>query len=538
MEQKMDTDLSGSRPILVVDDDERLSKLIIRVLSRSGFQASAVATGHEAVRRALENPALFFLLDQKLHDMTGREVITTLKNTGCFVDFILMTGQGDEMLAVEMMKLGASDYLVKDTDFLDRLPKVLDRVFRAFHTEAQLKQAQEEKLRLQEQLIQSQKMDALGQLAGGVAHDFNNMLGGILGAAELLSIDPSMPVARRQELLDMIINTAKRGAELTHQLLTFSRKGLGKPVRVNCAGVIAETVAILRRTIDKAITVFVYNRSFSSEIMGDPSLLQSMFLNLGINASHAMPSGGTLTFTLSNRKLDQTEAICGQFKLKEGNYLEIDVEDTGLGMTPEIQARIFEPFFTTKEQGKGTGIGLSAVYGAVRDHNGAVTLYSEEGVGTTFYLFFPLAENRDSEEISDTPKEIRGRGLILVVDDEAMIRETAKGILESLGYHVMTASDGKEGVDIVKNQGDAIDLVILDMIMPVMGGRETFTEMKRLKPHLKIAVWSGFTRDSAVEEMKAMGLDGFIRKPYNRYDLSCMVATILNPGSISTGSHH
>lgn len=531
MEQIIDTALSRSRPILVVDDDEGLRKLIIRTLSRSGFEGSAVATGQEAVHRALENPGLFLLLDQKLHDMTGREVITSLRNRGCFVNFILMTGQGDERLAVEMMKLGASDYLVKDTDFLDRLPGVLDRVFRAFHTEEQLKQAQEEKTRLQEQLIQSQKMDAIGQLAGGVAHDFNNMLGGILGAAELLSIDPNMPVARRREFLDLIISTARRGADLTRQLLTFSRKGLGKPVRVNCAEVIGETVAILRRTIDKAITVSVHNRSLSSEIMGDPSLLQSVFLNLGINASHAMPSGGTLTYTLSNRELDQTEAICRQFKLKEGGYLEIAVEDTGCGMSPEVQTHIFEPFFTTKEQGKGTGLGLSAVYGAVRDHNGAVSLYSEEGSGTIFNLYFPLTEKQDPAGITETPHAVRGTGRILVVDDEEIIRETAKGILESLGYQVMTASDGPEGIAMIKNQGDAIDLVLLDMIMPVMGGRETFNQMKRFKPDMKIAVSSGFSRDRTLCEMTALGLDGFIRKPYNRYELSCAVAEILKPDS-------
>lgn len=532
MEQEIDTELRHSRQILVVDDDEGLRQLIVRQLKRCGFDAAAVATGAEAVGRAASDPQLFLLLDLKLNDMTGSEVVTSLRNRGCSSQFMVMTGQGDEKLAVEMMKLGASDYLVKDTDFLDRLPGVIDRVFRALHTEKQLENAKEEKLKLQEQLIQSQKMDAIGQLAGGVAHDFNNILGGILGAAELLYIDQNMPVLKRKEFLELIINTAKRGAGLTRQLLTFSRKGLGTHAPVNCADVITEAVAILRQTIDKTITITInYNQCASSEIIGDPSLLESVFLNLGINASHAMQNGGSLTFTLSNRELDQTDTIHGQFKLAPGSYLSVAVEDTGCGMSAEVKKHIFEPFFTTKEQGKGTGLGLSAVYGAVRAHNGAVTIYSEEGTGTIVTLYFPLTKNPRQAGTTAEHCSVRGTGTVLIVDDEEIIRRTAKAILESLGYQAITASDGREGLEILKSRGDEIDLILLDMIMPVMGGRETFKQMRHFKPDLKILVSSGFSQDTTLSEMKTIGLNGFIRKPYNQYELSHAVAEILNPGS-------
>ena len=513
-----------------MDDDDGLRQLIIRTLNRGGFDARAVATGTEAVAEASQDPTLFLLIDQKLHDMTGYEVVTSLRNIGISLQFIMMTGQGDERLAVEMMKLGASDYLVKDTDFLDRLPGVLDRIFRTIQTEMQLRQAQEEKTALQEQLNQSQKMDAIGQLAGGIAHDFNNMLGGILGAAELLYIDPDMPVEKQQEYVELIITTAKRGAALVRQLLTFSRKGLREKITLDCLTVIKDTLAMLRRTIDKAITVSIVDNSMSTHIVGDPSLLQNIFLNLGINASHAMPDGGSLTFTLSNRDLDQADLFFSQFKLRSGQYLEVSVEDTGVGMSPEVQQHIFEPFFTTKEQGKGTGLGLSAVYGAIRDHAGAVTIYSEEGQGTIFNLYFPLAEKVDQPVQRDYPRLIRGTGTILIVDDEEIIRRTAKAILESLGYTVVTVVDGQNGVDILTQRIDDIDLVLLDMIMPVMGGRETFNQMRALKPDLKILASSEFSRESTLSQMKSLGLNGFIRKPYNRYELSRDIAHILNPG--------
>jgi CheY-like chemotaxis protein len=263
--------------------------------------------------------------------------------------------------------------------------------------------------------------------------------------------------------------------------------------------------------------------------MGDHSLLQSVFLNLGINASHAMPNGGRLVFTLANRELDRTDVLHSQFKLAPGRYLKVSVEDSGFGMSAEIQKHIFEPFFTTKSQGKGTGLGLSTVYGAVQSHKGAIKIYSEEGMGSVFNLYFPLIEEDQPGEAVQKNQPIRGTGTILLVDDEDIIRHTGKKMLESLGYQVMTAADGSEGLKIFNDRMDRIDLVILDMIMPVMGGRQTFTHLKRLKPDVKILLASGFLKHEDLPKLQSLGLNGFIRKPFNRLEFSLAVAEALNP---------
>jgi PAS domain S-box-containing protein len=380
---------------------------------------------------------------------------------------------------------------------------------------------------LREQLNHSQKMKAVGQLAGGIAHDFNNMLGGILGCSEML--ERSLQNGKDpKKYLHMIMESAERASSLAQKLLTFSRKKPTAFEGLYLHQVIQETAAVLKNTIDKKIEIKLDLNASSSTILGDLSLLQSLFLNLGINASHAMPEGGVLSF--SSRILNLSEAYCNSslFELEPGQFVEIEVKDTGCGMSAEVQQHIFEPFFTTKKQGKGTGLGLAAVYGAVQQHRGAITVYSEEGRGTSFHITMPLASNLQVENIYQKKEPVKGEGLILVVDDEKVMRATAEALLEECGYSVLVAENGEQALEIFEQHKKDIGLVIVDMIMPEMSGRECFGKLREIKQDVKVILSSGFTRNEDLQAMREEGLMGFIGKPYCGTELSRLVHRVLS----------
>ena len=382
-----------------------------------------------------------------------------------------------------------------------------------------------DRVEMEQRLRQSQKMDAIGQLAGGIAHDFNNMLSGIMGAAELLRLKAG-PV--NQPLVKIISSAAGRASELILKLLAFSRKDKVAFAEVDVHTIIGDTVAILKRTIDKKITIALDLNAPLPTIMGDWSQLQNGLLNIGINAGHAMPTGGTLSF--ATRSLEIDELFCQQtpFEITPGWYIEILVRDTGCGIPPENIKRIFEPFFTTKQQGKGTGLGLAAVYGTVVQHSGAISVYSEFDQGTEFHLLFPICEECQGAAVIPDTKVITGHGCILIIDDEPIVRMTARMMLERLGYQTLEAQNGREGVTIYREHREAIDLVLLDMLMPVMEGTECFQILQQINPDAKIILSSGFSRDADLAEMKRLGLCAFIRKPYNLAELSREIARALS----------
>jgi len=390
-------------------------------------------------------------------------------------------------------------------------------------TERRLAQANQ--THLLEQLHHSQKMDAVGQLAGGIAHDFNNMLAGIMGAAEFLKISIP-PEGKPSRYLDMIVTATSRAADLTHKLLVFSRKGNKASTAVDVARVAQETVEILSHTVDKRIVITFENSATTAMVIGDDSMLQNAFMNIGINASHAMPDGGALSFNVRNIQLDKVYCSASPFELEPGPYVEVEIRDTGCGMPLEIQKRIFEPFFTTKEQGKGTGLGLAAVYGTVLDHRGGISVYSEVGQGTVFHIYLPIPDHLDTASLAEEAP-LRGAGTILLVEDEEILRLTGEAILENLGYTVISAINGKDGVEIFERRRGEIDLVILDMVMPVMGGREAFDQLRKLDPSVKVLLSSGFSKEEDLDEMKRNGLCGFIRKPYRQAGISRLIAETL-----------
>lgn len=383
-----------------------------------------------------------------------------------------------------------------------------------------------EKVQLEEQLTHSHKMDAIGQLAGGVAHDFNNMLGAINGAAQLLKSPHRGLDQKGIGYVDMIMQSVTRAADLTAQLLAFGRKGKTTSTAVDIHAVVDDALAIFARTIDKKIKLTVAKDAANHAVIGDNTQLQSALMNLGINAAHAMPDGGEIFVGTKNILLNKSYCDACLFDIEPGEYIQVEVRDTGCGIPLEQQQKIFEPFFTTKKQGEGTGLGLAAVYGTVQGHRGAINVYSEVGAGTIFQLFLPCSGEailpRDA-----SMEVVTGVGKILLVDDENLIRIVGKNMLEEMGYEVFLAENGREAVEIFQKEPAAIDLVILDMIMPEMNGRDTFAKMREIDKNCQVIISSGFSKDESLDELKNLGLAGFIRKPYRDYELSRLVAEVL-----------
>lgn len=382
-----------------------------------------------------------------------------------------------------------------------------------------------EEQKTEEKLRQSQKMDAIGQLAGGVAHDFNNMLSGILSAAELIQLSQTSDSVK--ELVRIIINASTKAAGLTKQLLTFSRKDTFEKHSLDLHMILNEAVQLLRRSVDKKITIKLDLQADACIVLGDAAQLQNVFINLGINARDAMPEGGELHFITSNITLDWFFCKSSTFDIAPGKYLSIEVKDNGKGMDLETQKRVFDPFFTTKEVGKGTGLGLAAVYGAVQEHKGTINVYSEVENGTTFHLYLPVAEQEALPDLRDKEEVAVGSGTILLVDDEEILRTTAEYSLRHLGFTIILAVDGEDAIEKFRKNHAQIDVVILDMVMPNKNGEECFREMVEIDPTVKVLFCSGFTRDISILDLQGDGPHLFIQKPYSLADLSKKIFTLL-----------
>lgn len=371
-----------------------------------------------------------------------------------------------------------------------------------------------EKKRLQESLFHARKMEAIGNLAGGIAHDFNNMLQGILGYASLLKMNLSEK-DNMYKPIDIIEKSAINASNLTKQLLGFARKGkyIISPISLNSA--VENIYDVISRTFDRTIEIRKILSSNLWIVEADKSQIEHVILNLCINAKDAMPDGGILTIETFNFEGEPIPSA------NYGKYAVLRVSDSGIGIDESIQKKIFEPFFTTKEHGKGTGMGLAMVYGVVKNHDGFINVYSEIGRGSTFTIYLPAIEKMALVE--KTEKEtikIDAKGFILIVDDEEIIRDTGKALLETLGYNVLEASNGWDALEIYKNRQNDILLIILDVMMPKMNGKETFIKLKEINPLVNVLISSGFSIDGAAREIIDLGAKGFIQKPYNMKELS------------------
>lgn len=387
------------------------------------------------------------------------------------------------------------------------------------------KRSEEERQKLTVQLQQAQKMEAIGTLAGGMAHDFNNLLMAIQGNVSLVLFDTETTHPHHR-ILANIESLIRSGADLTSKLLGYARRGKyeSRPMALNdLVRGTSETFGRMR----KDITIYRDLAEDLKSIIADRGQLEQVLLNLFVNAADAMPTGGQLV--LKTRNVAHQQIPSRGYTVKPGPYVVLTVTDTGVGMAPETIRRIFDPFFTTKKMGRGTGLGLASAYGIVKSHNGYIEVESEKGKGSTFSVFLPATDQRASDDTVPRWQPAAGSGAILLVDDEQTVLEVTAHMIERLGYTVTRARNGREAIERFRESPEGFRLVILDMIMPEMGGGEVFDQLKRIHPRVKVLLASGFSMQGQAREIMNRGCIGFIQKPFTLQDLSIRLRDILSP---------
>jgi PAS domain S-box-containing protein len=630
-----DTPLS----VLVVEDNVGLRRLIIKRLQREDYKVEAADNGEKAISRLTDGREAILLLDYKLPDMTGRDVIERLRQMGLRVPFVIITGHGDERTAVEMMKLGARDYLVKDHAFLDVLPEVMAHVSEQVLTERklhvvrkalaeteerfkvlfdrgtdaifvreiesgepgrfievnemackQLGYSREELLgmtmkdietareegvdefggelyetvfkakdgkdicvennahridlagkpvllsisrditqrkELELQLHQAQKMEAIGKLAGGIAHDFNNLLTAIMGYSDLMLVKMKSESPFRDGVHE-IKKAALRAAALTQQLLAFSRKQIMKPRVVNINNVVKGIEKMLKRLIGEDVTLVSQLAPDIQRTRADTGQLEQVILNLSINGADAMPDGGDLTIRTEMKEIDASYSEVLPYS-RPGRFICLMISDSGGGIDKSIIPHIFEPFFTTKKT--GTGLGLSVVYGIIKQHNGWLNVYSEPGQGTTFSAYFPALSEAEDEVCEEEVSLVNFRGnneRILLVEDEEGVRKIAARALQDYGYRVTEAAGFNEALSLFKKEQDGFHLVLSDVVLHDKNGLDLAAGIRAINPAVRLLLTSGYADQKAHWAEVVKKSIPFLQKPYSMANLLKKVRDILN----------
>jgi signal transduction histidine kinase len=384
--------------------------------------------------------------------------------------------------------------------------------------------AEREKKKLEKRLQHSQKMEAIGSLAGGIAHDFNNVLMGMQGNASLMlfDIDESHPHYIKIKNIERYV---ENGSSLTRQLLGFAIGG-GYEVRATDLNELIKRTSSMFGQAKKEIKIHINLLKKIWTVEVNKGQMEMVLLNLYINALHAMPEGGDLHLMSENVVIDEGSA--GNLKLKQGEYVKVSVADTGTGMDKEIQEKIFDPFFTTKGKGRGTGLGLASASEVIKNHGGLIDVYSEKDKGATFNIYLPASDKKVIQEKELTRKILKGSETILLVDDEEMIIEVNKEILKTLGYKTLIAKSGKGAVEIYKNNQKKINMVIMDMIIPGMSGKELYDNLKIIDPEIKVLLSSGYSISGQAAEILERGCNGFIQKPFKLKELSVKIREVLD----------
>ncbi|MDY6952186.1 MAG: PAS domain S-box protein [Thermodesulfobacteriota bacterium] len=408
------------------------------------------------------------------------------------------------------------------TSPLIRDEKIAGRVW-SFRDVTSQRRAEDERKRLEAQLLQAQKLEAVGTLAGGIAHDFNNLLMGIQGNVSLMLLDVGS-AEPFHERLKRIEKQVERGVSLTSHLLGYARKGRYEVKVIDLTQLVKEVCETFGRT-RKDITV---RQDFAEEVLTvevDPGQIEQVLFNLFVNAADAMPEGGDLTLKLA---ATSHQVMKGKlYDPEPGTYVQLEVADTGVGMDGDTMERIFDPFFTTKEMGRGTGLGLASAYGIVKGHDGYIDVASKQGRGATFTIFLPASEKKVAGAVRPEGKIVRATGTALLVDDEEVILDVGRELLEAIGYEVLVARDGQEALRIYGERQEDIDFVILDMVMPHMRGGDCFDRLKEMDPPVKVLLSSGYSIDGEATEILERGCDGFIQKPFNLEELSRKIKEVV-----------
>ncbi|MDY6986463.1 MAG: response regulator [Thermodesulfobacteriota bacterium] len=387
----------------------------------------------------------------------------------------------------------------------------------------QAKRMEEEKRELEAQFQRSQRLEAVGTLAGGIAHNFNNLLMGIQGNTALMleDIKPSHP---HHEILKVVEKLIESGSRLTRQLLGCAREGLYEIKAIDLNQLVRDTLDTFGST-KKELRIHQELAEDLRALEADQGQIEQLLLNLCLNASEAMPQGGSLFVQTMN--VTHEDMLDKPYKAKPGEYALLSFRDTGVGMDSKTMEHIFEPFFTSRGFGKGTGLGLASVYGIIKAHGGYIDVYSEEGCGATFEIYMPAVEREVPKEMGAQTELLKGNQTVLLVDDEAMVASVANRMLKKLGYEVVTASSGKEALESFEPRHENIDIVILDMIMPDMNGGEVYDKIKEINPQARVLLSSGYSIDSQAADILKRGCDGFIQKPFGLRELSGRIREVL-----------
>jgi signal transduction histidine kinase len=494
--------------ILHLEDNPRDARLVQSTLEAAGIRCRTLCVhGHDDFVAALEQGGIDLILcDYTLPDFDGMSALKIARANWPAIPLVFVSGTLGEERAIESLKRGATDYVLKER--LSRLVPAVNRAMQEVEQRA-------ERRRIEAQFIEAQKMEVLGQLAGGVAHDFNNLLAVIMGYSDL-TIQKFGANKEIRSNLDTIRSTAERAAGLTRQLLIFSRKQTVQPSVLDLNAVVQELDIMLRRVIDENIELtFTLGREIG-RIKADSGYVGQVLMNLVINARDAMPNGGKISVATSNATLDENFARTHPGAIP-GDYVMLSVSDTGTGMTDEVKAHMFEAFFTTKPKGKGTGLGLATCQTIVQQSGGHIGVYSEAGKGATLKIYFPQVGQ--PLDVAARPIQTgalpRGTETLLVVEDEPAVRHLARDILEAQGYEVLRAANGLHAMFVAReHKGSPIRLVITDVIMPQMGGKMMAEWLHAANPNLKILFTSGYTDDAITRHgVLDTGVE-FLPKPY------------------------
>jgi nitrogen-specific signal transduction histidine kinase len=384
-----------------------------------------------------------------------------------------------------------------------------------------------ERVRLEEQVRQAQKMEAVGRLAGGVAHDFNNLIAAIRAYIELMP-EGGLLSASQHQYLSQIGEAADRAVRLTDQLLAFSRKAVVAPEVLDLNGVVESMALMLRRLIGEDVALITLLGPGVIRVRLDPGQLDQVIMNLAVNARDAMPGGGRLT--IETRQVLVGPGAAGAAGVQPGEYVELAIADTGHGMTPEVKARVFEPFFTTKEPGKGTGLGLATVFGIVKQAGGHVSAESQPGAGTRFTVLLPAAEARavaPSAPDASSPAAPEGPATVLLVEDNDLVRTSTRLLLMRQGYDVIEAASGADALSAAERELRPIHLLLTDVVMPDLGGRDLADEVRQRRPGVKVLYMSGYTDDAVLRHGVSRASDPFLQKPFTLTALARIVRQVL-----------
>ncbi len=517
---------------------QRLAILLIAAEDCDGFRTSLAAgamreselvhvrTGAEGRRLAAEARFDLVVVDSRVGDEDGLELVRQLRGAGVLAPILMLTETGGEEVAVETLRAGATDYLAKAGLSSESLRHSV-RYALDVSRQAGLRRRAEEALRLrEEQLREAQHLETLATLSGGVAHEFNNLLNVVVGYADMIRRRlPAGDALHRH--VEHILQAAEKAAALTRQLLAFSRSQVLQPVVLEAGQLVNDLAPVVRSVLGRRVEVVLRVDPGVGCIKADRSQIDHALMNLIVNAKDAMPDGGQLVLEARNVELDLQASFPRDPALRRGRYVLLGVADSGCGMAAEVQSHAFEPFFTTKGRANATGLGLSTVVGIVKQSGGHVGLESQPGRGTTVRVYLPLVDAGGREAALEAPKLARGDETILVVDDEKAMREVLVQTLRAAGYSVIEAAGGPEALREAAEPSAAIALVLTDVMMPGMSGTELATRLRRARPGLRVVYMSGATREALRQRDEAIDAP-FLWKPFSADELTQTIRQALD----------